>query len=121
MFLPVYLRWAFCDKISPIVIVTRMIVEKVAARAKGEGRIVAPRFIHPTSRVIFLRLLDNETIFRLPGFVVEGELMDRGSRILMMGLLSLVTYLTILYLQFQTPYVAIVSGMEGARAGGFWL
>jgi len=39
--------------------------------------------------------------------------MDKGSRILMMGLLSLVTYLTILYLQFQTPYVAIFSGMEG--------
>ena len=32
-----------------------------------------------------------------------------------MGLLSLGIYLTILYLQFQTPYVVIFSGLDGAR------
>ncbi len=39
--------------------------------------------------------------------------MEKGTRILLMGLLSLGVYLTVLYLQFQTPYVAIFSGMEG--------
>ena len=42
--------------------------------------------------------------------------MEKGSRILLMGLLSLGIYLTILYLQFQTPYVVIFSGLDGARA-----
>jgi uncharacterized membrane protein len=41
--------------------------------------------------------------------------LEKGSRILLMGLLSLGIYLTILYLQFQTPYVVIFSGLDGAR------
>ncbi len=39
--------------------------------------------------------------------------MEKGTRILLMGLLSLVVYLTVLYLQFQTPYVAMFSGLDG--------
>ncbi len=39
--------------------------------------------------------------------------MEKGTRILLMGLLSLGVYLTVLYLQFQTPYVVIFNGLEG--------
>ena len=39
--------------------------------------------------------------------------MEKGSRILLMGLLSLGIYFAMLYLQFQTPYVAIFSGLDG--------
>ncbi len=39
--------------------------------------------------------------------------MEKGSRILLMGLLSLGIYFAMLYLQFQTPYVVIFSGLDG--------